>query len=64
MTAQRRELYFLDVDAVDKYLTLLDIVVAADEGKNSGLARSRRADEGDRFSGFYLEGNVAEVLGK
>ena len=40
VTAERGDLYLFNVDAVDKYLTLLNIVVAADEREDGCLSRS------------------------
>ncbi len=60
MTAQRGDLDLLDVDAVDQDLTLLDVVVPADQGKNGGLAGAGGADEGNGLPGRYLEGNALQ----
>ena len=41
MTAQGGDLYLFDIYSVNKYLSLLDIVISADKGENSGLTRAR-----------------------
>ena len=55
MPPQRGYLYLPDIDSVDEYLTLLDIVVAADERQNGCLSGAGRADERDRLFRGNLE---------
>ena len=47
VTAERGYLDAADIDAVDKDLTLLNIIVAANQGQNGGLTRSGGANEGN-----------------
>ena len=58
MAAQRGDLDLLDVDAVDENLALLNIVIAADQAQNSGLARAGGANKGHRLLRLYMEGNA------
>ena len=44
VTAERGDLYLADIYAVNEDLALLNVVVAADEGEDRGLARARLAD--------------------
>ena len=60
MAAQAGDLYLLDVDTVNKDLSLLNVVVAADEREDSGLSASRSSDERHRVACVYLEGYVLE----
>ena len=48
----------LDIDAVDQNLALLDVVIAADEAENGGLAGAGGADEGNGLLGLHREGNT------
>ena len=60
MTAERRDLDVPDVDAVDEDAALLDIVIAADEREDGGLARARRAHERHRVTRVDVEGNALQ----
>ena len=60
MTAQGGDLDAADVDAVDQDLALLDLVVAADQGQNGGLAGAGGAYEGHGLLGLHMEGNALE----
>ena len=60
MTAQGRNLNLIDVDTINEDLSLLNIVVSADEGKDGGLARACGADKRHGILGVYVEGNVLQ----
>ena len=60
MTAQGRNLDLADIDAVNEDLTLLDIVISADERKNGRFARACGADERDGLLGIYMERNILQ----
>ena len=69
MTAQRCDLDLFNINTVNKNLTFLNVVVAADEREDGGLARARRANECNRLLGFNGKGDVLEhpfalVVGK
>ena len=60
MTAQRRNLDFADVDAVNQDLALLKLVVAADQRENRALARARRADKRHGLVRVNVEGHALQ----
>ena len=60
MAAQRGNFDLPDVDAVDQDLTLLELVVAADEGQDRALAGAGRANEGRRLAGVNVEGDALQ----
>ena len=60
VAAQAADLDLLDVDAVDEDLSLLDIVIAADQGQDGGLARARGAHEGHGLLGQDMEGHALQ----
>ena len=60
MTAEGGYFYLSDVNAVNKNLALLNIVITADKREYGGLARAGRADEGNRLLGIYLKGHVTK----
>ena len=60
VAAQRGNFNFPDVDAVDQDLTLLELVVAADEGQDRALAGAGGADEGDGLAGVNVEGDALQ----
>ena len=60
MAAQRRDLDLLNINAVNQDLALLDIIVAANEGENGGLAGAGGANEGHGLPGFHFEGNALQ----
>ena len=69
VAAQRCDLDLFYIDTVNENLTLLNVVVAADEREDGGLARARRANECNRLLGLNGKGDVLEhpftlVVGK
>ena len=60
MAAQGRDLDVLDIDAVDKDLALLNVVVPADQAENGGFAGACGAHKGHGLLGVYMEGNTLE----
>ena len=60
MAAEGRNFDLPDIDAVDENLSLLNVVIAADEGQDGGLAGAGGAHEGHRLTGFDLEGDTLE----
>ena len=60
MAAQRRDLDVPDVDAVNEYLPLLNVVVAADEGEYRCLSRPGRADKRNGLFGIDVERDAAK----
>ena len=60
MTAQRSDLDAADVDTVDEDFALLNVVIAAKQGKDGRFTGTGGADEGDGFACFDLERNVLE----
>ena len=60
VAAQRGNFDLPDVDAVDQDLTLLELVVAADEGQDRALAGAGRANEGYRLAGVNVEGDALQ----
>ena len=60
MTAQGRDLDLTDINAVNEDLSLLDIVISADEGKDRCFARSCGADKRNGLLCVYMEGNVLQ----
>ncbi len=49
-----------DVPPVNEDLTLLDVVIAADQGQDGGLSRTGGADEGHGLSRLHLEGHASQ----
>ena len=60
MPAQRGYLDLADINAVDQDLTLLNVVIAADQAENGGLAGAGRAHESHRLLGLHMERNALE----
>ena len=50
----------LDVDAINEDLSLLNIVIAANQGQNGGLTGAGRAYKGHRLSRLHREGHALE----
>ena len=60
VTAQGRDPDLADIDAVDQNLALLDVVIAANEAQNGGLAGAGGADKGHGLLGLHMERNALE----
>ena len=58
--SQGSDLDLFDVDAVNEDLTLLDIVVAADQAENGGLAGAGGTHKGHGLLGLHMEGNTLQ----
>ena len=62
MAAEGGNLNLPDVCAVNENLTLLDVIIPADEGENGGLAGAGCAHEGNGLLGRDLEGHIPQYL--